>query len=115
MCAIRHVELPLSTQLDESFQWLTVADIVAGQVAGTPPSGAVQSTTDRLWKATKKQNWIPDKATELQARVCVVGHFGVVGHRNVARTLKKIGAKFFWTGISKDFVQRCVYHHSLGY
>ncbi|KAG3206635.1 hypothetical protein PC128_g578 [Phytophthora cactorum] len=59
-----------------------------------------------------KEEWIPDDAVELQVRICIVGHFGVAGHRGVATTLEKIANEVFWKNIEKDiefFVRRCLH------
>ncbi|KAG3194621.1 hypothetical protein PC128_g9193 [Phytophthora cactorum] len=112
VCAIRQVDLPLSPQLDDSFIWPTQLDIAAAQDAAPSPNALVRSSSDALWTDGKGRVWIPDDAVELQVRICVVGHFGVAGHRGVATTLEKIANEFFWKNIEKDievFVRRCLH------
>lgn len=90
ICAIRQVAPPMSPQLDETFEWPTSSAIIAAQKESTPPSGYTKSKEDSLWRDKKGRIWIPNEATDLQVRVCVVGHFGIAGHRGSGVTLKQI-------------------------
>ncbi|OWZ13492.1 hypothetical protein PHMEG_00013169 [Phytophthora megakarya] len=89
MCAIRQVPLPLSPQLDESFVWSTFKVIEVAQSGASPPSTMNKSTGDSLWRDGAQRIWIPGDSAELQMRVCIVGHFGIAGHRGVASVLFK--------------------------
>ncbi|KAJ8539125.1 hypothetical protein ON010_g12746 [Phytophthora cinnamomi] len=55
---------------------------------------------------------LSNEAADLQVRICVVGHFGIAGHRTLAPTLEKIGEGFTWIGMKSDieyFVRRCLH------
>ncbi|OWY90110.1 hypothetical protein PHMEG_00041912 [Phytophthora megakarya] len=71
-----------------------------------------QTEEDSLWRDNRGCIWIPDTAIDLQVRVCVVGHFGIAGHRGATVTLQKIGEHFVWTDMKIDidyFVKRCLH------
>ncbi|POM60294.1 hypothetical protein PHPALM_30868 [Phytophthora palmivora] len=83
--------MPLSLQLDDSIVWPATVGAAQGEAC------------TRLYL-------VPNKAVELQVRICIVGHFGVAGYRGVSTTTAKIGVEFFWTDDEKDiefFVRRC--------
>ncbi|KAF4147750.1 Integrase zinc binding domain [Phytophthora infestans] len=112
ICGIRLERLPLSPQLEESFVWPTHQEILAAQKEAVPPSGVSQPSEDALWTDDHGKVWIPDVATSLQVRVCVVGHFDIAGHRGILVTQQQIGERFFWTGMRDDieyFVKKCLH------
>ncbi|ETN16098.1 hypothetical protein PPTG_21866 [Phytophthora nicotianae INRA-310] len=69
VCAIRHVPLPLSPQLDVAFVWPTGKEISEAQGAGTPPANVILCDSGSLWKDEQGRIWIPDEATTQQVRV----------------------------------------------
>ncbi|GMF65957.1 unnamed protein product [Phytophthora lilii] len=108
VCAIRQVPLPLSPQLEENFVWTTMKAIFEVQNDATPPKDIKRSTTDLLLRDERGRIWIPDDAVDMQMRICVVGHFGIAGHRGMKVTLQQIKAKFVWTNMAKDADFLCV-------
>jgi Integrase zinc binding domain len=56
--------------------------------------------------------WIPERAVELQLRLCVEAHYRSAGHRAYEATLGAIKEYVSWTTIAKDdkvFVQNCLH------
>ncbi|KAE9348445.1 hypothetical protein PR003_g6408 [Phytophthora rubi] len=111
IAAIHLVSLPVSPQLDDSFVWPTLEQVKVTQATAQPP---VSSTTgpDQIVRDADGRIWLPAEATDLQLRICIVGHFGVAGHRSAAVTLRAIAAKFIWPGLAADvkqFVARCLH------
>jgi Integrase zinc binding domain len=55
--------------------------------------------------------WIPERAVELQLRLCVEAHCRSAGHRAYEATLGAIKEYVAWTTMTKDvkvFVQNCL-------
>ncbi|KAG3092615.1 hypothetical protein PI124_g15604 [Phytophthora idaei] len=87
-------------------------DIVAVQSAAPPPEDIAQSPANLMRRDKHDRIWIPDGATDMQMRVCMVGHFGIAGHRGTKVTLKQISEKFVWTKMANDiefFVRRSLH------
>ncbi|EGZ10632.1 hypothetical protein PHYSODRAFT_304447 [Phytophthora sojae] len=85
---------------------------MAVQDAASAPSEMTKCNEDGLWKDARGKIWIPDDATDLQVRICVVGHFGIAGHRGMTLTLQQISERFVWADMKSDvefFVQRCLH------
>jgi hypothetical protein len=56
--------------------------------------------------------WTPERAVELQIRLCVEAHFCSAGHRAYEATLGAIREYVTWTTMAKDvkaFVQNCLH------
>jgi Integrase zinc binding domain len=56
--------------------------------------------------------WIPERAVELQLRLCVEAHCRFAGHRAYEATLDAIKEYVAWTTMAKDvkvFVQNCLH------
>jgi Integrase core domain/Integrase zinc binding domain len=56
--------------------------------------------------------WIPERAVELQLRLCVEAHCRSAGHREFEATLDAIKEYVAWTTMAKDvkvFVQNCLH------
>jgi transposase InsO family protein len=56
--------------------------------------------------------WIPERAVELQLRLCVETHYRSAGHRAYEATLGAIKEYVAWTTMAKDvkiFVQNCLH------
>ncbi|OWZ02136.1 LOW QUALITY PROTEIN: hypothetical protein PHMEG_00026351, partial [Phytophthora megakarya] len=107
-----NVPVPLWSQLDGDFVWPTQQEIASVQRTAAIPSTMTKTEGDSLWRDNRGRIWIPDTAIDLQVRVCVVGHFGIAGHRGAAVTLQKIGEHFVWTDMKIDidyFVKRCLH------
>ncbi|POM68501.1 Chromodomain containing hypothetical protein putative [Phytophthora palmivora] len=104
--------MPLSPQLDPEFSWPSLEEIKRVQIAASPPTQASRSETDGIWRIDQNKIWIPDEVSELQLRICIVGHFGAAGHRATDATFSAIAAKFHWKGLKADvdyFVGHCLH------
>ncbi|ETO66354.1 hypothetical protein F444_16481 [Phytophthora nicotianae P1976] len=112
ICAIRHLQMPLSPQLDAEFAWPLLEEVHRAQESASPPEGAHKSDDNSIWLVKGDKIWIPEKMSELQLRICVVGHFGVAGHRASDVTFSANSAKFYWKSLKEDvvfFVRRCLH------
>lgn len=112
VCAISQLRMPLSPQLDREFVWPSLVEIATVQSAAGRPTKLVQSDVDAVWRDDKGKVWIPDDASSLQLRICVVGHFGAAGHRSTETTLAAIKERFIWKDLDQDvifFVRRCLH------
>ena len=56
---------------------------------------------DRLWKLNDRI-WIPSADKELQPKLMVVSHCGIMGHRGADATKSVLREKFFWNKPDKD-------------
>ncbi|KAK1945593.1 Pro-Pol polyprotein [Phytophthora citrophthora] len=98
--------------VEHNFVWPTMKGILEVQNGVTPPKDVTRSTEDLMLRDKDGRIWIPDEATGMQMRICVVGHFGIAGHRGMKVTLLQIKEKFVWTNMAKDvefFVRRCLH------
>lgn len=77
------------------------------QDAASAPSEMTKCNEDGLWKDARGKIWIPDDATDLQVRICVVGHFGIAGHRGMTLTLQQISERFVWADMKSDVEFLC--------
>ncbi|GMF60896.1 unnamed protein product [Phytophthora fragariaefolia] len=112
VAAIRLSSLPVSPQLDDNFDWPTAEHIQAAQNSATDIPLNMQAGHDKVLRDCDGRVWLPDGASELQLRICIVGHFGAAGHRTVDVTLKAIAEKFVWVDMTTDvkhFVARCLH------
>jgi hypothetical protein len=107
---------PLLSAVDAEFTWPTAADVRAAQdaVLGSrapanvaPPHPAVTLGADGLHRTTDGTIWIPAAATDLQLRVCIVGHTGLAGHRGTQTTIHLISSVFYWSTLREDVTLFC--------
>jgi hypothetical protein len=107
---------PISPSLDESFTWPTARDIRIIQEAMSVAAGGnqngsrpplVELAEDGLYRTAEGRVWIPDAATNLQLRICIVAHTSLGGHRGYRTTKDSIKALFFWTDLSADVRTFC--------
>ena len=99
------------------FDWPTPATIVKTQHAAI--EGGETTPTDVTWNEDKdvylnKEDrlWIPPTATDLQQRICIIGHQGAAGHRRIDATTKAVRDIFTWPTLDTDvksFVQACIH------
>ncbi|GMF28513.1 unnamed protein product [Phytophthora fragariaefolia] len=90
---------------NSTFEWPTYEDIVRSQ--NTALSRQVKSNIrwdDPRGAFTDKDNrvWIPDDATDLQQRLCVISHAGASGHRGVDASTSILSDTFVWDTLSTD-------------
>lgn len=67
---------------------------------------------DGLWKKGRGLIWIPDKADQLQLRLCIIAHTGVAGYRGIYISENSLRTTFFWQTLSSDvrtFVRNCIH------
>ncbi|OWZ04249.1 hypothetical protein PHMEG_00023876 [Phytophthora megakarya] len=84
ICAVRLVPYEYSPTLNEDFIWPTMMEIAQTQRDSQQPDDLVlNSDSQGLLRVEGGQLWIPADAGSLQLRLCVVGHFGVGGHRGL--------------------------------
>ncbi|OWZ02461.1 hypothetical protein PHMEG_00025967, partial [Phytophthora megakarya] len=73
---------------------------------GNKSNSARKTTTVRdtlsAWCDEAGRIWLPDSASDLQLRICIIGHFGVAGHRSMEVTLATIREHFVWSTLEKD-------------
>ena len=63
-------------------------------------NGLVWDESERLWKKDCKV-WIPSEDLELQLKVLVVSHCGVMGHRSSDATKSTLLESFWWPKIDQ--------------
>ena len=95
---------PVAPEFDDDFQWPQHDDIVSAQKSITSEIVNMHelSMMDGIWKTTTGATYIPEDATHLQLRLCVVGHFGRGGHRGLQATQQSIMTHFYWNHIKED-------------
>ncbi|POM64769.1 Chromodomain containing hypothetical protein [Phytophthora palmivora] len=113
ICAIRLVPYEYSPTLQEDFKWPTFSDVIDSQGGAVRP-GDMDLTADThgVLRLTAGQIWIPAEDGLLQLRICIVGHFGVAGHRGLDTTVTAIAKRFWWADLLADvkfFVGRCLH------
>lgn len=95
VCAIRHTVFPVSSQLDSTFEWPTIEVILASQRGKRAPPG-FRNDDMQVCRDSSGRLWLPDSASDLQLRVCIIGHLGAAGHRSVDVNLASIREHFAW-------------------
>lgn len=61
--------------------------------------------------------WVPEKAQDLQQRLCVIAHTGSMGHRGEQATTTALSAEFEWKTLADDvktFVRGCLHCMTIG-
>ena len=109
VCAIYEEPRPLSPSLDSNYVWPTMSTIVKAQQAANIKFG---QQLDGVYRTESGRIWIPDEASELQVRLCVVAHFGTSGHRRVDVTTQNAAELYTWTTLKQDvhlFVKQCLH------
>jgi RNase H-like domain found in reverse transcriptase/Reverse transcriptase (RNA-dependent DNA polymerase)/Integrase zinc binding domain len=106
MCAL--MLAPLSPALNRDFIWPTLAEIkrIQDAVIMVEPT-PMQLTTDGVYKTVDGRVWIPNDATDVQLRICIVAHAGLGGHRGTRPTTEAIAAVFYWDTLQEDVKQFC--------
>ncbi|OWZ24452.1 Retrotransposon protein [Phytophthora megakarya] len=94
---------PVSFQLNSTFR-------------GRRPPPGVNRDTLSAWCGEGGRIWLSASASDLQLRICIVGNFGVAGHRSIEVTLAIIRENFVLSTLLKDvklFVNRCLHGASV--
>ncbi|KAE9043464.1 hypothetical protein PR003_g6175 [Phytophthora rubi] len=117
------LQLPLEEprlylQPDPDFQWPSEAEIRSLQqdVRARDPSLVPEEVTydeaRQLLIDDGNTVWIPEDATELQQRLCIVAHAGAGGHRGATTTATALASHFYRKTLKSDvatFVAGCLH------
>ncbi|KAH9089265.1 hypothetical protein Ae201684P_001468 [Aphanomyces euteiches] len=77
-----------------------------------PPPDVTWNEDKNLHLDKEGRIWIPPTATDLQQRICIIGHQGAAGHRRIEATTKAVSDVFTWATLDADvkaFVQTCIH------
>jgi hypothetical protein len=112
---------PIAPASDEDFVWpdaaeihrvqqlylttSTLEDVEGGEPPGTPHTSTASAAG--LHTDAEGRVWIPDEASDLQLRICIVSHTGIGGHRGFRTTLRTIRQFFFWATMNGDIKTFC--------
>ena len=108
---VRVPELPSSSATD--FDWPSRDAVFKVQQEHAASRPAHFILDDQLWiDPDSKAIWIPDDATDIQLRLCIIAHTGPAGHRGAASTEQSLWAAFHWSTMNADvrtFVRACIH------
>ena len=87
----------------EKTEWPDMQNFRGSQAQndGDQKIGLKFDAVDRLWKMNDRV-WIPSPEKELQLKVMVVSHCGIMGHRCADATKSVLRETFFWNELDKD-------------
>lgn len=108
VCAIYLKPRPLSLSLKSDFVWPTIGEIVKTQQAAKTQ---LDQQLDGVCRTESGKIWIPDEASELQVRLCIVAHFGIGSHHGVDVTTQNVAEIYDWKTLKQDvrmFVRQCL-------
>ncbi|KAF0730914.1 hypothetical protein Ae201684_011796 [Aphanomyces euteiches] len=103
--AVRQLLAVVSPLQQADFDWPTTATI-------NPPPDVTWNEDKNLHLDKEGRIWIPPTATDLQQRICIIGHQGAAGHRRIEATTKAVSDVFTWATLDADvkaFVQTCIH------
>lgn len=96
----------------DNIEWPSMDIIRQSQAScNARPKGAIFNETNRLHEV-KGCMWIPESDLELQLKIIVTCHCGVIGHRGTDATSSILKENFHWQTMDKDvrkFVQQCLH------
>lgn len=99
----RLVRIPeLSSSCLDDFEWPTPSVLASAQEEHKASRPADLNLQDGLWTFKDNTIWIPDAASDLQLRLCIIAHTGPAGHRGCTATESVIRSKFTWSTVSAD-------------
>ena len=95
----------------EKIEWPDMENFrgIQAQNDGDQKIGLKFDAVDRLWKMNDRI-WITSADKELQLKLMVVSHCGIMGHRGADATKSVLRETFFWNELDKDvevFVGQC--------
>lgn len=110
--------VPLNPTEAKDFDWPTPAKLHDAQeeaieagLEAVPESGSFDD--QGLWRVgIGGPVWVPEGATQLQLRLCIIAHAGLAGHRGVKATTTAIESEFHWPTLRsdvKEFVRQCLH------
>lgn len=74
--------------------------------------GSSDNVRDGVYRTTLGGIWITGDATDLQLRLCIIGHCAASGHRGMKVTEVRVLSQLYWATLSDDvrfFVQACLH------
>lgn len=107
---IRIPELPSSSS--EDFEWPALDNIVAAQSSSDSERPHSLTLDGSVWCNPNGAIWIPDSASDLQLRLCIIAHTGPSDHRGQSTTETVLRANYFWSTMTSDvrtFVRACIH------
>ena len=108
----RLIHIPeLPSACDDDFQWPQPSEIATTQAESSTSRPAGLTSSDGLWKYPDDTIWIPDAASDLQLRLCIIAHTGAAGHRGRDATERALKSVFKWSTLAEDvraFVRACI-------
>lgn len=109
----RLVHIPeLPTPCTEEFEWPTPSKIAEVQAEHTSSRTDELTQHEDLWTFPDGRIWIPEDASDLQLRLCIIAHCGPAGHRGRKATEQALRSKFKWSTLTEDvqaFVRACIH------
>jgi transposase InsO family protein len=109
----RLVQIPtLPSSSAPDFEWPTSAALLDVQNRHRHERPPHLVLVDGLWCTPGGAKWIPDEASDMQLRLCVIAHTGPSGHRAIAATLNALRSCFHWSTMTSDvqaFVRACIH------
>ncbi|KAJ0392197.1 hypothetical protein ATCC90586_010566 [Pythium insidiosum] len=93
---------------DPEFVWPSAKEIFDAQTTAIGEDPEVHD--DKLgfddernvWVLRDGKVWIPEDATDLQQRLCVLAHAGASGHRGIKPTTQALEKVFWWSTLRED-------------
>ena len=109
----RLVAIPvLPSAAEEEFDWPTPHSIFSEQRKHLSEKPINLFQRNDVWENENNIIWVPDNATDLQLRLCVIAHTSAAGHRGIYATEAALRNFCFWTTLSEDiraFVKNCIH------
>ena len=113
MTVRRLVHIPeLPSSCNTEFEWPVPCEIAKVQEEHKSVRPDYLTLQDDLWIDSQSRIWVPDDASDLQLRLCIIAHTGLAGHRGRDATERALMSKFIWSTLSDDvrlFVRSCIH------
>ena len=98
-------------EIPRAYEWPSREDIITSQQSLTSKERTNAHKGPRgMWFKNSKI-LIPDSDSDLQTRICIVGHAGAAGHRGGKPTTAAIKSQFTWTNLPRKvsiFMNNCL-------
>ena len=112
VCSMTLAEAKQLVPRPDEIQWPQMAAIQASQSASPDRPDCLQyDNAESVWKKGEAM-WIPGKDVELQLKILVISHCGLVGHRGAVATASIVAETFWWETMKDDvaqFVKDCLH------
>ena len=104
----RLVQIPeLPSSASPEFEWPTVTTLVTAQQEFKDERPANLVLKDDAWRNPSGAIRIPDSASDIQLRLCIIAHTEPSGHRGRDTTIKVLRGSFFWSTLTADRPNLC--------